>query len=165
MLHHFVAIWWRIFLCRNLGPCENKCASLFTKSRIVIFFYLRWILQSSSCSSACFRWANSFGRTNDCLKIHWNVTSTWRLHFIELSGPIWPILILSKNYYAYFNNRSCLKLFTNYHTTMLTKFKTGVGFATIILKLQDHLSLVAYMKSLAYGSKHDDGSLCKGRWY
>ncbi|WMV16509.1 hypothetical protein MTR67_009894 [Solanum verrucosum] len=43
-----------------------------------------------------------------------------------------PILIPSKKW-------SCLKLITNYYTTMLTTFKTGVGSATFIFKLQDHL--------------------------
>ncbi|XP_015160696.1 uncharacterized protein [Solanum tuberosum] len=43
-----------------------------------------------------------------------------------------PILIPSKKW-------SCLKSVINYYTTMLTKFKTGIGSATFILKLQDHL--------------------------
>ncbi|KAH0718278.1 hypothetical protein KY285_014309 [Solanum tuberosum] len=50
-----------------------------------------------------------------------------------------PILIPSKKW-------SCLKLITNYYTTMLTTFKTGVGSATFIFKLQDHLPVTANSK-------------------
>ncbi|KAG5624644.1 hypothetical protein H5410_009862 [Solanum commersonii] len=46
--------------------------------------------------------------------------------------------------------RSCLKLVTNYCTTMPTKFKTGVGCSTFILKLQDHLSEFAPTKTLSF---------------
>ncbi|KAH0700070.1 hypothetical protein KY284_014285 [Solanum tuberosum] len=51
-----------------------------------------------------------------------------------------PILIPSKKW-------SCLKSVINYYTTMLTKFKTGIGSATFILKLQDHLPVTVAANS------------------
>lgn len=41
---------------------------------------------------------------------------------------------------------------TNYYTTMLIKFKTGVGSATFIVRLQDHLP--AKFRSLFRVSSH-----------
>ncbi|XP_049388467.1 uncharacterized protein LOC125852787 isoform X2 [Solanum stenotomum] len=70
-------------------------------------------------------------------------TSVQRLHILQMSESFWKNCV----------RRSCLKLVTNYYTTVLTKFKTGVGCTTFIHKLQDHLPETRAVRRLQHSSK------------
>ncbi|KAH0783641.1 hypothetical protein KY290_003239 [Solanum tuberosum] len=63
----------------------------------------------------------------------------WNRESEEVNFYPFHTLQMSESFWKNCVRRSCLKLVTNYYTTVLTKFKTGVGCTTFIHKLQDHL--------------------------